>query len=442
MRSATKLVVGAVALAMIAAPAAYSQSTRGVHDTYYDTFTPETADVNATEREATVNCGDPGVPGQSTNDNAVSSHDGQNELSGADKNTELPCWSTTDHKLWTESTPQGEEVRAASPPFYQCTAEGVDLDVSLQNPFPVQVPDPALGDRPAEGEDGYDDWTRDHGVIVTSGSFYVIPEIAGDDASEVDAVWFSFLETAPTLPGVAGGGSDETCLDASDRAAVSAGGAYYEFYRGDIDKSDGWTIPVNTLLVPDNVYGAKLTFLSHPDEAPVEQDTFGQPYPGGAEVLAQSYVYAIVDNDADDTGFSPCEPTREACNNQDTTPPWPQVTPGDVPVSEVPEDSENELTVTFGEHVQVERTTVNVTRPGEDSPALNNPGSPPHDESDVDSYPLVTLDTDKWGEKLEYKLEDPLTPCTEISVNTFDLHGNEATKTTTAGDCDPSSPDA
>lgn len=420
MRATVRLGIALIAFAMLTAPVAYSVSTRPVHEAYYDAFVPEETDGAAQVQDAVVNCGDPGVEGQSA-DTHVTSHDGTSELSGADEdgdnlNSELPCWGTDDHNLWADDD---GKVHAASAPFYACSAQGVDLEVSLQNPYPLYVPDPVAGDEVSD-EDAF---AKRHGVVKTSGSFYVVPELSGSDASEVEAIWFSFLETAPTAPEVGiGGGSDEVCLD-SEAGAASAGGAYYEFYRGDTDRSDGWTIPINTLLVPDNLYGAKLTFLGHSDtleDAGVDENQFTQPYPGGLDVLGMGYVYAIVDNDADDTTFQPCEPTRDPCDNQDTTPPWPQVVPGDVPLDDV--EDRGTLEVTFGEHVVHEKTEIKVNG------VSQGHGSITHDSSDVDSVPLFTATTDDWGESFEVELDTDLTPCDEIQITASDLHGNQATK--------------
>ncbi len=426
MKRTIRLGIALIALAMLTAPVAYSVSTRPVHETIYDAFVPEETDEPAQPHEAIVNCGDPSVEGQSAATHATS-HDGTSELRGGDGpnaednfNSALPCWGTDEHSLWADD--EGK-VHAASPPFYTCTADGVDLEMSLQNPFPVHVPTPLVGDA-GEDEDAF---AQHHGVIKASGSFYVVPELGGADADQVEAVWFSFAETTPTAPEASlGGGSDELCAQTPE-GGVAASGAYYEFYRGDTDKSDGWTIPVNTLLVPDNAYGAKLTFLGHSDEleqAGVDENDLNQPYPGGLDVLGMGYVYALVDNDADDTTWEPCEPTRMACDNHDTTPPWPQIVPGDVPLSAI--EDQDTLTVTFGEHVI--RDSVDILVNGLDQ----GHGDVSHDASDVDAAPLFTATTDDWGERFEISLDNDLDACDELTVTARDLHGNKATKTALA----------
>lgn len=202
-------------------------------------------------------------------------------------------------------------------------------------------PDPIVDDEARFGDyEDEDAFAEHHAVLIASGSFYVTPTLSGDDVENVEAIWFSYFETTPTAPVAGmGGGSDETCASL-DRHAATTSGAYYGFFRGDINKSDGWTIAINTLLVPDNVYGAKLTLLGHMDEAGeagVDEGEVGEPYPGGLEILAMGYAYAVTDNTEDDTTWSSCTPSREACDNQDTTPPWPQIVPGDVPLADAQE---------------------------------------------------------------------------------------------------------
>ncbi len=431
MRTTLRLGVAILAIAMLAAPVAYSVSTRPAHDAYFDVFVPEESDRPAEiVHEATVNCGDPSVPDQSAATHATS-HDGTSELRGGtgpnaedNFNSEMPCWDTDEHSLWTD---EDGKILSGSPPFYTCKADGVDLDIGIQNPFPMYVPDPAIDDPDRFGDKDEHAFAREHAVLLASGSFYVIPELSGEDADQVEAIWFNYLQTTPTAPlAGAGGGTDETCASL-DRHAATASGAYYEFFRGDTDKSDGWTIPINTLLVPDNAYGAKLAFLGHSDEldeAGLDEGDLNQPYPGGLEVLAMGYAYAITANDADDTTWEPCEPTRMACDNQDTTPPWPQVVPGDVPLESVEDPST--LTVTFGEHVI--RDSVDILVNGLDQ----GHGDIDHDQAGTDAVALMTVTTDDWGERFEISLDDELGPCDEVTVTARDLHGNKATKTTLA----------
>lgn len=431
-----RLSVAIIAIALVLTPIAASVSTRPVHNTVYDTFVPGDPDETAEKRDATINCGDPAIPGQSDDSNVASGHaapdidQSESTFDASGENDALACWESADHDLWTESN--GKVVGAAAP-FYTCKAEKIDgsqfdIDVGLQNPFPLQE----TAGEPSE-----------KGVLVATGSFYVIPEITGVDADAVEAVWFGFLETAPTVPGTAGtvndedigGGNDALCAELT-RQAHPASGAYYEFYRGDTDKSDGWTIPVNTLLVPDNVYGAYLKLLGDVDELndqasvgsqEIEDDKLPQPSPGGLEVLGAGYVYATVDNDDADEQYTSCEPTRLSCDYQDITPPWPQIVPGDVPLDQV--EDKSTLRITFGEHVQVDSLTPAITVNG----VTQNVGPTNHDSSDVDSAPLFTATEDKWGEEWEINVPGGLQAGDEISVSAMDLHGNQATKTVTLG---------
>lgn len=420
MNKGIRLGVALVAIFMLTGPIAYAVDTRPVHEAYYDAFVPEAADEPADIKDAFVNCGE-----HTDNDAWTQAHTENPDLAGGDSdgswNAELNCWDSDEHDLWTDDDGY---INAASAPFYECTADDVNIDVSLQNPFPMYVPDPIAEDAPAPEDDGYDEWVADHGVLVSSGSFYVIPEITGEHADQVEAVWFSFLETTPTLPGAGlGGGSDAMCED-TDAGAVAAGGAYYEFYRGDKDPEDGWTIPVNTLLVPDNVYGAKLTFLGHGIDG-VDENALDEPYPGGLDVLGMGYVYAIVDNRADETAWSPCTPTEDPCENQDTTPPWPQVVPGDVPLTG---DNKGTIEVTFGEAIQTGDIEVRVN----DGPSvIAEDDRTGFDEAVTDPFPLMAVDDQDWGDQFVIDLDDDLLVNDEITVTATDLHGNNATKTVT-----------
>lgn len=444
MKSRLRLGVALIAIAMLLAPVAYSVSTRPAHDAYYDAFVPEEAHHEAVEiGEYFVNCGENKEADKYVGEGGTlgDAHDGNDALVGGDEdghfNQGLPCWED-DHRLWTD---ENGNVKAAAPPFYTCTADDVELEMGIQNGFPLYVPNPITGDDPFEGsQEELDAFAKNHGILLATGTFYVVPEISGPSADDVDAIWFSFLHTLPTVPGLeAGGGSEEVCVGVGDRFAHPASGVYYEFYRGDNDfRSDdnpGWIIPVNTLLVPDNVYGAKLTLLSQPDEVSEttgwDQDSedgmhVDQPYPGGMEVIGQGYVYAMVDNLEDDTTWQPCHPTEgvDACGNQDIVPPWPVVAPGDVALEE---EGPADLEVIWGEHVEEFSVRVNGDVQTPESTPVH-----PHHESTWDSLPLGEWTPGPWGEHLTFS--NAVTCGDEVTVESTDLHGNEATKTTTI-DC-------
>lgn len=447
-----------VAAALLLSPAAMGAfSTRGVHDDVWNTFTPAPADKEAEQRLVDINCGD----GAST----ARMGDSRPDFDPTDPlvQNHLPCWpdstgnhihpadgeETSGNDLWTTSDGQ---IVGASPPFYQCKAteltdedgdgtpepNPVDLEVSFQNPFPIQKTGANAGESSTEGP-------ASQGVLVSSGSFYAIPELSGSDADQVEAIWFGFLETTPTAPGTnVGGGSDELCTELL-REGQAASGAYYEYYRGDIDKSDGWTIPVNTLLVPDNTYGAYLKFYGDLDEADealgdednsdgIGLDEQGQPSPGGLELLGMGFVYATTDNFHNDAGFTDdrglgCTPQRLPCTYQDTTPPWPQITPGDTDFPAAWEGgkaSDEELHVIFGEHVQFPNPATSFSLNGEPiEPVSSDP-----DISDVDSVPLFTVPetgTDAWGQNFVFDVD--IEPCDDLTVDAIDTHGNKARKT-------------
>lgn len=448
-----------VAAALLLSPAAMGAfSTRGVHDDVWNTFTPEPADLAAEKKIVDINCGE----------GATDTIMGGENFDPASKSAQkhLPCWNGGNHiypadgeqdsqgqsvhDLWTDSN----GIVGATPPAYTCTAtkdvtadgEPVpyDLDVKIQNPFAIQHTGPEAGQESPEGP-------ASQGVIIATGSFYVVPELSGADADEVDAIWFGFLETTPTVPEAGiGGGSDELCPELPHQGQAAAG-AYYEYYRGDIDKSDGWTIPVNSLLVPDNTYGAYLKFYADVDEVDsalgdddngdgIGLDEQGQPSPGGLKLIGMGFNYATTDNFQDDSSLGGergvgCTPQRLPCVYQDTTPPWPQVTPGDtdIPSDWVNQDAGNEqLEVIFGEEIQISGTSVS-----HEGDTLD-PNTPIEDDvSDVDSVPLFTVPgagTDAWGQRLVFDVD--LEPCDKVTVKATDTHGNFAQKDTTIEPCD------
>lgn len=444
-----------VAAALLLSPAALGAfSTRGIHDDVWNTAVPEPADIEGEPKLVDINCGSNAAVHRMGDD-----REGFPDPPPPHAQKHLPCWEGGNHlypadgeqdnqgkevhDLWTNSN---DQIVGATPPAYTCTAtkevtesgEAVpyDLDVRIQNPFPVQKT--GTGNPASQG------------VIIATGSFYVVPELSGADASEVDAIWFGFLETAPTVPEAGiGGGSDELCTELPHQGQAAAG-AYYEYYRGDIDKSDGWTIPINSLLVPDNTYGAYLKFYSDVDEVDqalgdddnsdgIGLDEQGQPSPGGLKLIGMGFNYATTDNFHDDSSLSGdrglgCTPQRAPCTYQDITPPWPQVTPGD---TDIPSDwvggdaGDEQLQVIFGEHVQPEATTIFVNDQKQD-PTSSDP-----DVSDVDSVPLFTVPgagTDAWGQRFVFDVD--LEPCDTVTVKATDTHGNFAQKDTTIEPCD------
>ncbi len=381
---------GAILVAiMLVVPTAAAISTRTVHDTVWDTFVPPQADLPAEVRDTTVNCDHP-------------------QNNGADF-----CGN-----LWED---EDGDVVAASPPGYVCVAEGLDLDLSLQNAFPIQKPAGVVDDHEA----GPDDMkASEHGVVLSTGSFFVVPEIKGPDADQISSVWFGFAETIPHAPGTGvSGASDELCLDDTlPGFAPGVHGGYYEFYRGDTNPDDGWLIPVNTLLVPDNPYGAHLRIFGTLDET---GGADGDLPTGGAQLLGTAFVYATVDNIVDDENWRPCTPTTADCDFQDTQPPWPSVTPGDVPLSNV--EDKDTVIVEFGEHLNIQETEVRVNDQTFGAAAVED-GTV---SADVDSFPLVTVLEDEWGPRLEINLGEDLQPGDVIEVHAVDEHGNTADKTVT-----------
>src|SRR5699024_8610886 len=90
--------------------------------------------------------------------------------------------------------------------------------------------------------------------------------------------------------------------------------AYLPNYRADRDPSDGFFIPVKTMLVPDGIYAAAV-----------------HAYDEGNNELARFWARAIVDN-CDNQTASPqekCDGDAAQLVAHDRTAPWPIVLPGD-----------------------------------------------------------------------------------------------------------------
>lgn len=395
-----------VAVAMVLAPTVAAISTREtVHEPLVGELTPAPADEEAQPQDVTINCGN------NTDLFAMSENDrGQNDP--------LPCWNDgeyADDNYWTDGS--GDMV-GASPPFYKCVAEGVDLDISLQNPFPVFRPDGVSQDAASS-----------QGVIVSTGAFFAVPQISGDDAAQVTSVWFGFAETAPSVAETAG--PSTACADGKP----APGGAYYELYRGDTDASDGWRIPINTLLVPDNLYGAHLrVFGTLSEDAPTTPT-------GGERLLATASVYAMVDNEAQDETQNSCTPSAVECAYQDLQPPWALVTPGDSPFdnfdqSELDSNDQQGVvegwTVEFGSPVQTGQTTIEIDRhDGEGFQPVTT--EPTESSADVDPLPVVTvLEDPNWGPKYVFDNTE-LHKGDTVKVSMTGSHGHLSTKTVTVG---------
>lgn len=468
-----------IAVALALSPVVAGLSTRGVHDTIWNTFEPDPVDLTAIPEDpedVTINCGP-----DSSHDRMWDSSDPDDgdhnrpdgfenvDFSAVGDNDRLPCWKDSTEAgdysqeaslgiapdavddpcgdLWSvdvdsddDGTPDRCKIVGASPPGYTCTAQkiedgtvkDVELDINIQNPFPIQK---TGAGNPAET-----------GVLVSTGTMFVVPEISGADASEITSIWFGFLETIPTEPNTGVGGGD--LCEGAPKTTVNANGAYYEFYRGDIDGSDGWTIPINTLLVPDGTYGAYLKVFGDLD-TPVTDESQepqlladrGEPSPGGSELLATGYVYATVDNSVDDEpgAWRSCTPTRASCTYQDIQPPWAQVRPGDTPLVTDPNSDQfnaDELTISFGEHVNLNNLEIYIVPPGETLDKSKHQqstlGTVTHATADVDSVPLAQVLDDFWGEEIvlgdDEALVNPLQDGTTVVITATDLHGNTATK--------------
>lgn len=88
--------------------------------------------------------------------------------------------------------------------------------------------------------------------------------------------------------------------------------------------------------------------------------------------------------------------------------------------------SKDKVIVTFGEHVNDDVTDISIDG------ISQGQGPVGHDQAGVDAIALMNQDLDYWGERYEIPHQG-LEDCTEITVSTRDLHGNQATKTVFAG---------
>ncbi len=390
--------VGAIIIVaiMLTAPASAIISTRPAHNIILDTFVPEPADVPAEFNEDTcVNlagdeCGNDGPDQRSNGEGA----NGQPDQLARDDDG---------------------NIQAGIPPFYECGDE--DLELRIGNPFALHVPD------------GADKETQS--ILRADGGLYVIPRVlekaTGEPDESIEAVWFGFLHTTLTVNDLSGQavlGPDQVCDMTGNDAGIGVSGAYYEFYRGDTTPQDGWLIPINTHLVPDNIYGAVLRAFGPPD---VPSDT----PPGGLAPVKTGFIYAIVDNTYEDEpktaatpdGYASCQPPD--CENRDLLPPWPAIVPGDVSISQA-ENGADELIVEFGEAIVPDSFSVTINGV---TPSTSFEDSTPRD---VDSFPLFTFQTTSYGKMVKIdRTSDPLEPGDVVIVSAVDEAGNQATKTVT-----------
>lgn len=289
---------------------------------------------------------------------------------------------------------------------FQCTGtksftSTEEADIVVDTPFPYKHSD------------------LDNGIFEATGSFFVPLEITGDDADRVSQVWFGFMHT------FAWPMSSALCQD-----AFPLPGAYYEFYRGDTDGSDGWEIPVNTLLVPDAPYGAVLRFL----------DSSGN-------TLAATFVFSNVNNYLNDAEWQPGTPTScdqegdtggTLCPYHDTTPPRATVFIDHEHSSAFPrnDDIDNAdgttdtpckegVALEYGEPLADDGTgepAVELTSGSGDPVDTDFEYNPP--DRDVDSVPIETTARDNWGPGI--CVEEP--PGT-LHVKAWDQSGNIGSQT-------------
>lgn len=243
---------------------------------------------------------------------------------------------------------------------FQCTAPKSDATASGE---PGEVYDVTI-----HSEAPFYHSDRANGIVEATGSFFVPFDLTGDDAEEVDELWFGFLHTFPWPA------SSALCS-----GPFPLPGAYYEYYRGDRTRADGWEIPVNTLLVPDGAYGAVLRAVD------AEGNT-----------LATEFVYANVNNYLNDANWQPGTPAgcdsypgtdEPSCPYHDVTPPHPVVkgAEGDGKLGKTQEACPTGVAFEYGEPLV--SFSVNT--------GTHTEYTPP--EREVDAYPMVAVFSEVWG---------------------------------------------
>lgn len=212
----------------------------------------------------------------------------------------------------------------------------------------------------------------ENGIFEATGSFFTDVSFEGEDADEVSQVWFGFAHTfAWPL-------SSSLC-----EPPFPMPGAYYEFYRGDTDGSDGWEIPVNTLLVPDAPYGAILRAM----------DSSGN-------TLVAGFVYSNVNNYNNDLEWQPGTPT--ACDQEGETAvlcPYHDVTPPNGITYAVSTTEERGEALSGDGPGCTDGFAVEYGEPLAHFEVLDGKTETEYDarDRDVDSVPLTTTARDDWG---------------------------------------------
>jgi hypothetical protein len=237
------------------------------------------------------------------------------------------------------------------------------------------------------------------GIIRASGWFFIQFQASGAGAQNVKTFSFSFGKPAP---------NDYSNCTTPEWIT----GAYIKNYRGDYDPEDGFFVPINTTLVPDDIYGAAV-----------------HAYDSAGKEVGRYWVTAIVDN-CDGGQGSRCGDKPAEVRKHDKVAPWPIVLPGDGKQT----NSVNGLTIEFAEALSsieawINGVPVNLTSfPGrlwDDDVTPGNDGAQgPTAASCTVSTPLCVKRS--WGPA--YKYETPIQQNDILKVRAVDLAGNVAVK--------------
>jgi hypothetical protein len=246
---------------------------------------------------------------------------------------------------------------------------------------------------------------RDDGYVHASGTFFIQFQAIGDRAAEVAKIGFSFGKPLPDALA--------TCEPPAPLPPLT--GVYIPQYRSDATPEDGFFVPINTTLVPDDIYGAAL-----------------DAYTADGAVLAHLYTQAVVENGAN------CFPTADRC--ADHTAPWPIVLPGDGAQT----NPVGGITIEFAEGVSDVLVRINgeqvVPEPWT-PPARDDDAQPDNDDADCSALQGITDQTPLgnnyvchrtiWGSGFHLAREAKAGDV--IEVRALDQAGNEATKVLTIG---------
>jgi len=315
-----------------------------------------------------------------------------------------------------------EEGGAETLTAFNCRGQDPDTSVSEDLTNSPTETDRADIDLSSNMPFHYND--RENRILEATGSFFVDFQFSGEDADEVNQVWFGYLTN------FAWPASSSLC-----QGEVTQPGAYYEFYRGDTTSEDGWEVVINTLLVPDAPYGAVVRALGDTC-APSDLQCVN------ANTIAAGFTYANVNNYLNDPDFRPGE-TPQSCDDggcpfHDTTPPNAIVYTGNEIDAHLDMDENDgnddkcegaDVAVEYGEPLaadgQIKKSSSSEWGLAFDGASIAQKYTPP--PRDVDAFARATTETEVYGPGYCF-----FGVGGDLDVTAWDQLGNRATKTVSA----------